>query len=64
MRDLYSRPKNGGDIARALEVLQSAGLVTRTREKTDGRPVERWVRRTGGATESTGATEGSEPEGG
>ena len=42
IRGVVGRNVHANQIERALKVLQDAGYAHHTREKTDGRPVERW----------------------
>jgi hypothetical protein len=39
---IFDRNKSSSEIGRALSVLANAGLARFAREKTAGRPVERW----------------------
>jgi len=57
IRDLFGRHKKSQQVNRALNVLIDRGSVRRTREKTDGRPTERWFAVMPSATEATKATE-------
>lgn len=43
IRDHFSRHRRRDQIDRALDVLEEHELAHLSREKTDGRPVERWI---------------------
>ena len=56
IRDLFGRHRKSEQVNRALRVLLQQGSVRCKREKTDGRPTERWFAVMPNATEATKAT--------
>ncbi len=50
IRDLFKRNQSTMRIDRALSVLLEHGLAYCTKEKTDGKPCERWFARQSGTT--------------
>ena len=64
IRDHFQRNKKPGQIGRAFGLLAEHGLITVKKERTNGRPAERWVAVRPGADPATDTDRGEGGEGG